>query len=316
MNLSVIICTWNRAELLDRTLTSMHELHIPDGISWELIVVNNNCTDNTDEVIQRHASKLPILRILEETPGQSHARNAALQAATGELLIWTDDDVVVAPDWIAQYLKAVRDWPEAAYFGGTVDPIYESPPPTWMEPHLKDLGAMLAIHQYGNHVSKFPEHDIPRGVNMALPKKILEEFEFDTRLGNSENSNLRGEDADLLRRLQSAGHYGVWVGPARVQHWVPTERLTKEYIQTWYRGGGRSFTLRNGLAECKWAFGYPRWVLKAFWISKLKAALTLPLRNKSWLSSFTRAAFLRGVLNQAKESGKVSLVQIAKNSKQ
>ena len=87
MLISVAICTWNHAKLLDQTLAEMHRLCIPDSIEWELIVVNNNCSDETDEVIARHSDKLPIRRLFEPKQGLSNSRNCALASATGKLLL-------------------------------------------------------------------------------------------------------------------------------------------------------------------------------------------------------------------------------------
>jgi glycosyltransferase involved in cell wall biosynthesis len=92
---SVIIWTWNRAALLDQTLERMHQLRIPEGVRWELVVVNNNCTDHTDELIARHASRLPLVNLHEAQPGKGHACNLALAHASGDLVAWTDDDVLV-----------------------------------------------------------------------------------------------------------------------------------------------------------------------------------------------------------------------------
>src|SRR5580692_9336325 len=75
MLLSVAICTWNRAKLLDQTLTKMGELRIPDGVTWELLVVNNNCTDDTSRVVASAANALPVKEVFEKKLGQSHARN-------------------------------------------------------------------------------------------------------------------------------------------------------------------------------------------------------------------------------------------------
>ena len=139
MRITVAICTWNRAELLDRTLSQMHNLRIPPGIEWELLVVNNNCTDDTDAVVARHAQVLPIRRLFEGSQGQSHSRNHALREAFGELIVWTDDDVLVDQDWLAAYVKAARDWPEASYFGGTITPWFAAPPPFWIERNLRSI---------------------------------------------------------------------------------------------------------------------------------------------------------------------------------
>src|SRR5438105_3257885 len=107
MQVTVAICTWNRARLLDQTLTRMRELAVPTGLSWELLVVNNNCTDDTDAIIAKHADALPIRRLLETKQGLSNARNCALENMRGELLIWTDDDVLVDEGWLRAYVDAV-----------------------------------------------------------------------------------------------------------------------------------------------------------------------------------------------------------------
>ena len=101
VSVSVVICTWNRAGLLDQTLARMRELHVPAGLAWELLVVNNNCTDDTDAVAARHRGHLPLRPVREPTPGLSNARNKGLAEARGELILWTDDDVRVDPGWLA-----------------------------------------------------------------------------------------------------------------------------------------------------------------------------------------------------------------------
>ncbi len=78
MNVTVAICTWNRAKLLDQTLTRMQQLRIPANVAWELLVVNNNCTDDTDAIIAGHESALPLRRLFEPKPGLSNARNFAV----------------------------------------------------------------------------------------------------------------------------------------------------------------------------------------------------------------------------------------------
>ena len=86
-DVTVAICTWNRAAFLDRTLASFHRLSIPEGVEWELIVVDNNCTDTTPNVVQRHREFLPIYCVSEKQQGHSASRNAAVEAARGELLL-------------------------------------------------------------------------------------------------------------------------------------------------------------------------------------------------------------------------------------
>ena len=133
MLVTVAICTWNRAALLDQTLARMRALSIPTGTEWELLVVNNNCTDHTDSVIAKHTGALPIRRIAEPTPGLSFARNAALAAAKGEHLLWTDDDV------LAVLLAGARSPFDELVAAGWAEVPRELPAP-WVEHHIKRMG--------------------------------------------------------------------------------------------------------------------------------------------------------------------------------
>src|SRR5688572_32298959 len=99
MDATIAICTWNRSDLLEKTLVHMQQLAVPAGVSWEIVVVNNRCTDNTDEILAKYIGALPLRRVFEDKQGQSHARNAAAVAARGDLIIWTDDDVLVDAQW-------------------------------------------------------------------------------------------------------------------------------------------------------------------------------------------------------------------------
>src|SRR5437773_636743 len=95
MFLTIAICTFNRAESLRRTLRSLAALRVPDYVDWEIVVVNNNCTDHTEDVIAAFSDRLPIRRELELQSGLSWARNRAVHTAQGNYIVWIDDDVVV-----------------------------------------------------------------------------------------------------------------------------------------------------------------------------------------------------------------------------
>src|SRR5262249_10345499 len=107
MKLSVAICTWNRAKLLEQCLDRLANASPPTA-DWELLVVNNNCSDNTDGVLDSFAARLPVRRIFEPKQGHSNARNAAVRSASGDYIIWTDDDVLVDKEWLVAYERAFR----------------------------------------------------------------------------------------------------------------------------------------------------------------------------------------------------------------
>ena len=138
LGVTIAICTWNRSKSLRATLLSLQQLIVPSGIDWELLIVNNNCTDNTDEVIEQFADGLPIRLLHEKRQGLSNARNCAVEAAKGDYILWTDDDVIVDPNWLVAYVNAIRTWPNATLFGGPIKLKLEGNPPSWLPEMLCD----------------------------------------------------------------------------------------------------------------------------------------------------------------------------------
>jgi glycosyltransferase involved in cell wall biosynthesis len=136
----VAICTLNRDESPRRTLRSLAEMNVPDDLVWEVVVVNNNCTDDTDMVIEAFADgQLPIRRGFQPRRGLSLARNRAVDRAKGDYIAWIDDDVIVEPGQLAAYADSFRRWSEAAIFVGPITPQFIPPLPKWFadaEPYL------------------------------------------------------------------------------------------------------------------------------------------------------------------------------------
>jgi len=256
MDITVAICTWNRAKLLDATLAQMRKLRIPQGLSWELLVVNNRCADETDEIIAKHSVHLPLRRLYEEKQGQTHARNRALAAARGELLIWTDDDVLVDEGWLESYHQAASAWPDAAFFGGTIHAWYESPPPAWVENNKRLLRGVLALIHYDNEARPFAQGEEPIGASMGFRLKALKQYGFDVAWGHVGNQVGGGEDSELVQRMMRAGLLGVYVGSAIVHHWVPQARMTYRYVWKWCFHHG-ALVARIGRLGRRRIFGIP-----------------------------------------------------------
>lgn len=297
MKLSVVICTWNRSALLDQTLAGMQQLKSPDPGDWELLVVNNRCTDDTDEVIARYADRLPVRRIYEPQPGQCHARNAGIDHAVGDLVIWTDDDVLVNPDWLLGYAQAAQRWPQAAYFGGPIRPWYEVEPPRWLTENLDLLKGMLVIRDLGAEESPLGIGDQPFGANMAFRRSVLQRWRFDTRLGLVGDSAIRGDETGLFQQLRAAGEMGVWIPSASVRHLIPASRMTRHYLRQWAHGWGRT-TVRmrqqsgNRRSPARWRLRANRWR----WT--VKSLMQSAVGSPRWARSEYKAAELQGMLDE------------------
>jgi glycosyltransferase involved in cell wall biosynthesis len=299
-DITVAICTWNRAALLDQTLAAMHGLRIPAGVTWELLVVNNKCTDDTDTVIARHSSALPIRRLFEPERGHSMARNCAVAAATGELLAWTDDDVLVDPEWLVAYVRAAADWPRAAFFGGTIDPWFSVEPPTWVRDHLAEFAFPFAIRQLGPETRPLGASESPFGANMAFRTELLRRFPFNPRLGRRGSVMVSGDESSLFRQMRAAGHAGVWVGSARVRHFIPVERLSARFLRRWYEGAGMTHVRMEGLPPGVRYFRVPRHMVRQYLTERAKALVFGVHKGKPWVRAFKSAAMVYGMMRESR----------------
>jgi glucosyl-dolichyl phosphate glucuronosyltransferase len=298
MLVAAAICTWNRAPLLDKTLRQMRTLRIPAGIEWELLIVNNNCTDDTDRVIDEHSPHLPIRRLFEEKMGLSNARNRAVTATRGELLLWTDDDVLVDSCWLAEYVSAANRWPAASVFGGKILPWFEAPPPRWLADNLPLLGRYFALRDLGDREIVL-DGELPFGANMAFRTRVLRDYVFDANLGRVGTAMISGEDVQVMRRMQAAGHCVVWVPSASVKHFLPQSRMTFDYMKKLLYCSGRYESRRDAPQESTHVFGVPRWVVRKWLTAEtgyLMASLA-PSHSVFRLRKFIAVNHFRGVLD-------------------
>jgi glycosyltransferase involved in cell wall biosynthesis len=301
MRVSVLICTWNRAELLDQTLTELGRLRIPAGVDWEVLVVNNRCTDATDAVLARHADRLPLTRLYEPRAGKSFAANQAVERSRGELLLWTDDDVLVEPGWLEAYVRMARAQPEMTFFGGPVAPLFAAEPPGWLVRNLDIFGGVFALLEPRPDGKPIGRRDVPPvGANMAMRRSAFDSARFNTLLGPCRDSRVCGEETQLIHDLQDAGHQGVWVRDARIRHYTPPGRLTKKYVWAYWVGMGRTDARMNLGQEVPLLCGVPRWAVRQYVTSRLQMALWAPLQGRRWAHALCRAAKMHGIISECR----------------
>lgn len=247
--LTVVICTRDRAASLHRTLTSLeiasHRMTQP----WELVVVDNGSSDNTPQVVAAFADRLPVRCVREERAGLSNARNAGVKAAAGKYLVWTDDDVIVDPDWLAAWARGIASAPECAVFGGRAVPVYEEPVQPWFASHERELAALLAIRDE-REGTDLDARIIPYGLNYAVRAKEQRAHPYDPALGVAPGRRLGGEEVAVIRAILDAGGRGRWVWDATVHHMIASSRQSVAYIRQFYRANGYAFPMggqRRGL---------------------------------------------------------------------
>lgn len=262
MDFTIAICTWNRADLLTRTLESFTSLDVPAGASWEVLVVNNRCTDNTDAVIASFEGRLPIRRLFEEKAGQSAARNCAIQAFRGAKLIFTDDDVEPRQDWIVRLLETFVLHGADVVYGRSV-PIWLAGQPTWFGPAFTGQFALL---DYGPKVfvATDPIHQF-YGLNMAFTRAaVAAAGRYREELGYVGQGGGGGDDTDMFLRCLESQLKIVYQPEAVVGHMIPPDRSTKtRQRQLAWRGGRSNYRLaveRHGSTP-RW-LGVPRFMFR------------------------------------------------------
>lgn len=229
MNISVIICSWNNAKLLHRTLSRLGKVTIPPHILWELILVDNNSTDSTAQVAKEFESKLPLKYFFEARQGLALARNLGIEKSSGELIIFTDDDVLIPPHWIEIYWRAYLKNPERVY-GGAVESEFEGEaPPTILDRYVPWSVKGL---NHGSTDRLLKENEQFLAANWSVARSNLKKVGgFNEKLGLKGDAAISvGEESELQRKLRRAGHPLFYLAEARIQHFVPVYKCSLTHL--------------------------------------------------------------------------------------
>jgi glycosyltransferase involved in cell wall biosynthesis len=250
MKFTIVIATYNRASELGSTLASLAGLR-PAAGDWEVIVVDNNSPDDTRRVVASAALGFPapLRYVFEGEQGRSPALNAGIRLARGEIILTTDDDVRVEPDWLdraGEGLERLR----CEYVGGRVTPIWGAPRPAWLTNHGGQQWAVIALLDYGPDPIEFGSQ-VPLGVNMAFRREAFTRAGFfDPHTGRKAGTLLGQEVREWCIRARGVGLRGFYVPEMIVQHIIPESRLNKRYFRRWFYWRGIS---RAQLYE-RWGF--------------------------------------------------------------
>ncbi len=263
IKLSLVIATYNRADQLMITLRSVAAQKADKAI-WECIVVDNNSTDHTRSNIDNFAnanSHLNIRYCLEVNQGLSHARNAGIANAKGEIIAFIDDDEHIVPDFIDAYIELFDKYPTAMSAGGKIIAEYPSGRPEWMSKYAEE--PIANPMDFGEEIKPFPKGRIPGGGNMAMRKEVFETIgNFDITLGRTGKKLSGGEESDLFERMNAKGMKCYYVPKAVMYHIIPESKLNRTYftrlafnngIGQWTRAALRGKKLSLIVKEaCKW----------------------------------------------------------------
>ena len=236
-DISVIVCVYNGGELFKKNIESVSRLKIPDNSRVEFLFVDNDATDGSGELIKEYVRKYPdTFRYLPEPkPGKSHALNLGIKKAKGEIIAFTDSDVILPEDWLLRIREGFEKH-DCVVLGGRVLPLWEVNPPAWF------MGETDKERRYGILalcIREEPEYYplkegplYPTGCNSAVKKEAFLKYGgYRTDLGIWPGLRLGGEDLEFFRRLFNAGEKLYYHPQMMVYHQIPKNRLTKKYLR-------------------------------------------------------------------------------------
>jgi glycosyltransferase involved in cell wall biosynthesis len=310
---SVIICTYNRGASLAATLWSLANMDVPEGLIWELLVVDNNSTDNTRGVINDFAvsAHLDVRYVFEPRQGKSYALNTGISFARGQVMAFTDDDVTVGPKWLVALSEAFERH-DCLGVGGRIEAVWKMPKPNWLEqkgPH----SLMFAIVRF-DHGDEYCALEIPPyGANMAFRRMAFEKYGlFRVDLGPGYRGLAGGEDTEFCRRVMLVGEELIYAPDAVVFHPVEEYRARRTYYQSWYFKFGRAQIRAEGWkAGTRCYFGVPRYLFRELIENVFMWVIAIDRKKRFYykLTAFSTA----GAITEARSlSGGAKMIPIPK----
>ncbi len=266
--ISIIICTFNRDKYIYALLQSIAENEFPTE-KYEIVLVDNNCTDNTKEECQRFQETYPHIAInycVENNQGLSYARNKGISEAKAEIIVFVDDDAKVNSQYLQSYFNFFQENIHSYAAGGAILPIYETSEPNWMSYYTRQL--VTGMLYLGEKQKPFSKGKFPGGGNAAYRKIVFDKIGlFNVELGRKGNSLIGAEEKDIFDKMTSLGMKFYYLPTAILYHIIPATKLTTEYF---YR-----LTYSIGVSE----------KYRTLSISKLKYVKRLVLESVKWAAS-------------------------------
>lgn len=265
-DVSVVISTYNRAEVLPYALESLLQQE-PPHLRYEIVVVDNNSTDSTRAVVESLTARgyRHLRYLFEPRQGLAYGRNAGILASTAPIIAFTDDDVTVGPDWVQTLKEAFEAYPETDCIGGRVLPRWSRPVPSWL---TREHWGPLALLDYGD--APFYVNASKRlcliGANTAFRRAVFSRIGLLASHVQSYKREVATEDHELLLRLWRSGGQGLYLPNLLVTSDIASERVTKAYHRRWHKRHGRSLAIMHdeGFEQTRrgWVLGAPGWICR------------------------------------------------------
>ena len=312
-SVSIFIATYNRAPMLAETLEAMTRVD-RSGLDVEWVVINNNCRDHTDEVVESYMARLPLRLVHEKAPGKNRALNAGLNAGPfGDITVFIDDDVTPDVGWLKEIVASCERWPEHDVFGGRIRPQWPGgAKPAWIrQPWLLTIG--FAAHDFGDEEQPYPPHTYPFGPNFWVRGELFRNgIRYQESIGPVGNARIMGSETSFLKELDDLGHRMVYVPAAAVDHRIKDNdcdlNVLLRRMTSYGRGRARimGVNYRNMLTEHPhrwWLRQRLKWIAAYLRLGILHLIPNANVRNEKLLWHQSTIGWIQESFKIAREKG-------------
>ncbi len=305
MDISVILATYDRDEILRQTLDSFCALEVSE-LECEFLIVDNACRFATRILVEQYSDLLPITYLEQAKAGKNHALLTAVPLATGSLLVFTDDDVVVEPTWLRAFWDGVDRWPSCHLFGGQIWPCY---PAGEKIDSAIDLDHPFCKSAYG--LASWQEGEGPIsagkiwGANMAVKRVVIDSgVTFNTDIGPSQKKNyIMGSESTFLYKAVEQGFSTCYLPEALVHHQIRPEQLQLRWLKGRAERFGRGKALlKREHTKLPYLLGAPRFLIRK--LAKYKAEMIwyqMSGQSKNFFNSCVEYHIHKGLFHQYRE---------------
>lgn len=298
VEIAVVFATYRRHEILKKTLDSYANA-VTSGLTWKLIVVDNDCDDRVRDIVCDYEGRLPICYRSEERQGKNNALNSVMGEMNSGICIFTDDDICVQNDFLARCRVGVSRWPLHYVFGGRILPMFPG-----ANPDL-DFGNDLVKGAFGISdwgIQEGPEDYNPRmvwGTVIVRGELIERGWRFSSGIGPSGTSYVMGGETEFVNRMAEEGGYEPVFLPQVVgYHQIRPEQLDPEWLfgRSYRAGRGGAVARRGGSA--KHLFGAPRYLYRLLFAAYSRYFAMRAAGRAGRIEAGMYAWYLRGMIRQ------------------
>lgn len=246
--LTVCICTYNGGKRIGKVLDSLQQ-QININFDWELIIVDNNSTDETKQIIKKYKNNslkgVPLKYCIEKKQGLAYARRCGIREAQGDLIAFLDDDNIPSHDWVFQVFKFGMEHPQAGAYGGQIHGKFEEEPPQGFDSIARYYALITGnkTYCYNEKYKNTRKKLFPPGAGIVVRKKAWQKSVPDKQniIGVSgESLDSKSEDVEFLSYI----FYDAWElwfnHKMLIYHVIPKSRFSREYIMEFFKGIGLS----------------------------------------------------------------------------